>query len=176
MESWFTSMAAAAATTFTVLVFLRAGWHKLSDFGTFTGYVADYRLLPEALVEPAARGLAGVEFLAVALLVYPPTARAGAMLAVAMLALYGVAMAINIARGRTRIECGCGGAAQRLSLALLLRNALLAAIAAQPALTGTAPLGFAEAATAVVAGLLAWFVYNVIEQLLANDGHMRLSH
>lgn len=57
MESGFTSMAAAAATTFTVLVFLRAGWHKLSDFGTFTGYVADYRLLPEALVEPAARGL-----------------------------------------------------------------------------------------------------------------------
>ena len=39
--------------------------------------------------------LLAVALLAVALLVYPPTARGGAMLAVAMLALYGVAMAIG---------------------------------------------------------------------------------
>ncbi|GEO84120.1 MULTISPECIES: MauE/DoxX family redox-associated membrane protein [Alphaproteobacteria] len=175
MESSFTAMAAAAATTFTVLVFLRAAWHKVADFGTFSGYVADYRLLPEALVELAAKALAVVEFLAVALLVYPATVRAGAVLSVALLALYGLAMAVNIARGRTRIECGCGGAAQRLSQALLLRNALLAAIALLPAVFGGSPLGLAEAAVAVTAGLVAWFVYNVIEQLLANDGHMRLS-
>ncbi|MBW8301103.1 MAG: hypothetical protein K0M60_16000 [Hydrogenophaga sp.] len=175
MDGWFTSMAAAAATTFTVLVLLRAAWHKVTDFGTFTGYVADYWLLPEALVAPAARGLAAVEFLAVVLLVYPATVRAGALLAVALLGLYGVAMAVNIGRGRTRIECGCGGAAQRLSPALLVRNALLAAIAILPAIFGASPLGFAEAAVAVAAGLLTWFVHNVIEQLLANDGHMRLS-
>lgn len=175
MDAWFTSMAAAAATTFTVLVLLRAAWHKVADFGTFTGYVADYQLLPEALVEPAAKALAAIEFLAVVLLVYPATVRAGAPLAVALFGLYGLAMAVNIGRGRTRIECGCGGPAQRLSPALLVRNVLLAAIAVLPAVFAASPLGLAEAAVAVTAGLLTWFVYSVIEQLLANDGHMRLS-
>lgn len=171
----FPAMAAASATTFTALLFLRAAWHKAADFGTFTGYVADYQLLPERLVEPAARLLIAAEFATVLLLVLPLTVGFGAALAMALLGLYAAGIAINIARGRTRIECGCGGPAQPLSSALLLRNALLAAIAATVFAVTEQPLGFAEAAAALGCGLTLWLIYAVIEQLLANAGHIRLT-
>ena len=44
----------------------------------------------------------------------------------ALLLAYAAVMAINLVRGRRFIDCGCGGAAQPLSLGLVLRNVVLA--------------------------------------------------
>lgn len=173
--SAFPAMVAASATTFTALLFLRAAWHKAADFGTFTGYVADYRLVLERLVEPAAHLLIAAEFATVLLLVLPLTAGFGAVFALVLLGLYAAGIAINLARRRTSIECGCGGPAQPLSPVLLLRNAFLAAIAATVFAATEQPLGFAEAAAALGCGLTLWLIYAVIEQLLANAGHIRLT-
>lgn len=167
-------MVAATATTFTALIFLRAVWHKLSDYSGFTGFMADYRLLPEKAVEPAAIGLIAAEMATIALLAWPATRPAGAGLAVTLLALYAGGMAINIARGRTQVECGCGGPAQPLSLTLLARNAALALIALAAALPG-GTLGLAEAGISIISGFTAWLLYAGIEQLLANAGQMRLA-
>jgi hypothetical protein len=92
---------------------------------------------------------------------------AGAVIAVALLALYAGAMGVNILRGRTRIECGCGGAPNLLSPVLLARNAVLAAIAAIPVATGGGPLAFGDAAAAVFLGFLAWAFFLLSEQVLA---------
>ncbi|MFG1403732.1 MauE/DoxX family redox-associated membrane protein [Xanthobacter sediminis] len=180
MESAFTTasqaMVAATATTFTALLLARALWHKLSERAAFTGFLADYRLLPERAVEPAAWLLAAMEGAAIALLVWPAARPAGAVLAAGLLALYGAAMAINIARGRAKVECGCGGPAQALSVPLLARNGVLALIALAAGVNGPgAGLGLPEASVSILAGLTLWLLYAGIEQLLANAGQMRLA-
>lgn len=168
------AMAAAAATVLLVVLFLRAAFHKVSDLARFQGYVEDYRILPERLVEPAAKGLVAAEGLAIALLVVPATVRLGAALAFGLLLLYAGGIALNLSRGRRRIECGCGGPAQMLSVSLVLRNGLLAALALLPLATGFNALSLGEAAAAVSSGLLLFLFVTLAEQLLANDGHARL--
>ncbi|MBU2097120.1 MAG: hypothetical protein KKD00_00005 [Gammaproteobacteria bacterium] len=44
-----------------------------------------------------------------------------------LLAVYGIAMAINLNRGRSSIDCGCGDTPQPLSSWLVVRNFVLAA-------------------------------------------------
>jgi hypothetical protein len=113
-------------------IFLPSAWSKLRASDEVTGIVADYRLLPEPLVEPFARGLPWVEIAAGLLLLAPPTRPVGALLAGGLLLLFALAMAINLARGRREIDCGCflGRQKERIGWPLVLRNLLLAAAAA----------------------------------------------
>ncbi|MCB1331100.1 MAG: hypothetical protein KDK28_17370, partial [Maritimibacter sp.] len=55
------SMLALALGSGVALIFLRAVYHKTSEFTEFTGFVADYRILPETLVRPASFGLVAAE-------------------------------------------------------------------------------------------------------------------
>jgi hypothetical protein len=167
------AIAAATGATLVALVFFRAAFHKATAFAELTGYVADYRFVPERLVPAASAALAAAEAATVALLAVPATVRLGALLAAALLALYAAAMALNIARGRRHIECGCGGAPQVLSGALLLRNAVLAAAALAVAAVPPAGLGAADAAGAVAGGLVLFLVFLAVEQVLATDGRIR---
>ena len=110
-------------------VFASAALHKWRDLDAFAGAVAAHRLVPEATTRPLACALAACESaIAVALLV-SASAPFAAGAAAALLALYTGAIAINLARGRRDIDCGCAGAAARQSLSgwLVLRNLLLAA-------------------------------------------------
>ncbi len=119
------------------LVFATAAVGKLRDATTFEGVVANFQLLPEALVRPFARALPWLELL-VAVLVWAPgalgvIAQSGGA---ALLAMFAFAMAVNIRRGRREIDCGCFQTAGRQALAwpLVVRNlglagALLAAAA-----------------------------------------------
>ena len=65
-----------------------------------------------------------------------------------MLVVFAAAMAINLNRGRTDLECGCGTAAigQHLQWRLVARNGGLACILVATALCCDAvrPLGFLE--------------------------------
>ncbi len=108
-------------------MFAVAGISKLRDKRRFHGIVLDYRLLPPRLAMQVARSLPWIELvLALALLAGAPPALPGAA---ALLLAYGAAMAINLARGRRRMDCGCGAEPQWLSGWLVLRNILLAAAA-----------------------------------------------
>ena len=112
-----------------VLLFAAACRHKLLAQERFRAQLRAYRLLPDVLVVPVAGFLAaGEAALAVALLI-PGPRPAAAVAAALLLSGYGAAMAINLARGRDRIDCGCGDAPQPLSSALVLRNGVLAAAA-----------------------------------------------
>lgn len=170
-----TSLAAAALTVFVTLIFARAAWHKLGEFTEFTGFVADYRLLPEKLVIPASYAIVGAELLAVALQLVPGGRPFGLVIAVAMLLLYAGSMAVNIRRGRVTIECGCGGAAQPLSMSLVIRNGLLAGLGLVALALPLGPLGPADAIAAIVSGFALWVAYLLVEQILSNASIARLT-
>lgn len=174
MEATWTSLVAATATGFTALLFARAAWHKLSDFTAFTGFVADYDLVPASRVPLASMVLVGLEALVVVALLTPGGNMAGALLAIGLLGLYAAGMAININRGRDRIECGCGGAVQPLSWQLVARNGVLAALAALCLVGSPYALSLGEAAAALVSGFTIWVGYLLIEQIMATTAVMRL--
>src|SRR5437870_1480218 len=117
-------------TALALLFFVAAG-HKLRDLDRFRATLAEYRLLPAGLVPLAAALVVAVEVAAAGALLVPGARAAGLVVAAALLALYGAAIAINLARGRRDIDCGCAGPAVRRPItgALVARNAALAALA-----------------------------------------------
>lgn len=112
------------ATSLAIL-FLLAARHKLSAPLRFEAQLAAYRLLPDSLLTPVARALPWLE-LAVAMgMLFATTRPIAGVLAASLLTVYALAMAINLKKGRAKIDCGCGDAPQPLSPWLLLRNAVL---------------------------------------------------
>ena len=110
----------------TALIFCTAAFGKMRSWSTFEGVVANYRLLPDALNRVVAWALPPAELLlACALIVGAPLAENAAG---ALLCVFAAAMAINLKRGRTQIDCGCFDASlrQTLSWPLVVRNVLLA--------------------------------------------------
>jgi len=108
-------------------LFISTAFSKHKTMLEHIGIVRDYQILPKPLVEPFARAETYIEFiLGVLLLVglFQPIVAAGC---VALLAIYTVAIVINLLRGRTEMSCGCGGVAgeHRLSWWLILRNVML---------------------------------------------------
>jgi len=128
------------------LLFASAAAHKLRDRAEFTGVLAAYRVVPASLVAAGAMAVAAAELLVAAALA--TGSALGPAGAVGMLALYSFAIAVNLARGRRTIDCGCGalGARQPISEWLLVRNALLAAaaFALVPAAVATRPLSWVD--------------------------------
>jgi hypothetical protein len=152
------------------LLLASAALAKLRDLRAFTAALAGYRLLPAQLVAPAAAGFA-VSELALALGLWQPALRAScALAAAALLALYGVAIATNLARGRRDVDCGCGGplGRQTLSEALVLRNALLAGAAVVAALPATPrALGWLDLWTLAAAVAATAILYGAANALLS---------
>lgn len=121
----------ALALTLALLlaaIFAAAAIAKLRAIEVFTGVLASYRLLPDAMVQPFAYLLPIVELGTALHLLLPVTRPAAAAAAVLLLLLFAAAMAVNLARGRRDIDCGCfvGRLRQRLSWPLVVRNLLLA--------------------------------------------------
>lgn len=112
-----------------VAVFGLAVLHKWRDPRVFRALLDDYRLVPESLTGFAAAGLILAETLVVVgVALGVPIAYWSA---VALLALYTVAISVNLIRGRRDIDCGCAGPAARQNLSgwLVLRNGGLIALA-----------------------------------------------
>lgn len=168
------ALGSAAVAAFTALFFARAAWHKAWDFTAFTGFVEDYRLLPAPAVVPAAAAILGVEALLVASMILPGMREAGLVLGAALVAGYGAAIAVNLARGHTRIECGCGGAAQPLSRALVIRNASLAALMLAGLAGADAALDGGGALAAIAAGAIVFAGYILLDQLISNAAYLVL--
>lgn len=148
------------------LMLAGAGVAKLLHRESFRDAVAAYRLLPLAAVEPAALALPVVE-IAVGVALMTGLWSAGAAVAGgALLLVFAAAIAINLLRGRTDIDCGCdpGAAPKPIAWSMVWRNlglvALLAAcLPAAPAL----PLELALAAAAT--GGLAFLLFFILSQL-----------
>jgi hypothetical protein len=147
---------------------------KARDLARFRAAVEGYEIVPARAAGTAALGFAAAEgALAAALLAPAAVGLRGAALvaAAALFALYGAAIAINLARGRREIDCGCGGRDAHVPLSgwLLARNAALGALA----LLGTAPaaqraLGAADALPIAGGAVAAFALVLAANQLTAN--------
>lgn len=153
------------------LLFLGSGYAKAANFAVFRATLAEYELVPPALVGIAAFIFAAVELLIGVGAVVTATAAPAMMAAACLLCVYALAIGINLARGRRDIDCGCTGPATRQLLSgwLLVRNSGLVALAAIGTLASSGrPLGPADWVV-VALGLAALVtLYAAINQLMAN--------
>ena len=121
---------ASALSAVLSVLFLTGAWQKLRDLALFHANVENYRLLPDGLARPAAILLPVWELAAGVLVLFDTTRPAGAVLAIGLRLVVTAAVVINLLRGRTEIDCGCGSLGghvgdQTLSWGLAMRNALL---------------------------------------------------
>ncbi len=101
-----------AARCLIVCVFLRAGFAKVTDLADFRSAVANYRLLPPALVPAVALTLPFAELMAAVLLAIGILPGIVSGLLALLLLCFAAAIGINLARGRS-FDCGCAGSAPR---------------------------------------------------------------
>jgi len=108
-----------------------AAVHQLLGWDEWRQIVRNYRLIPDWMAGAAAIAICGSEALSAAALLWPPACPIGAVGAAALLVLFAMALAINLARGRTQIDCGCFGWRVRggISRWMVVRNGALATFA-----------------------------------------------
>ncbi|HEY0267506.1 MAG TPA: MauE/DoxX family redox-associated membrane protein [Rhizomicrobium sp.] len=149
------------------LVFATAAAGKMRHWRFLEGVIANYRLLPGALVRPVAMALPPVELALGAALLLGVAAREAAMAGALLLLLFAAAMAVNIARGRSHIDCGCHRSVlrQTLSRALVGRNIALAAMLLPSLRVGAA--GPEMIVTGFFAGLMLFLLYHLLNLILA---------
>jgi hypothetical protein len=113
------------------LLLAAAAVHKLREPARFRAALAGYRLLPEAALGAVGVVVIGTELAAAAMVVLPAARPLGGALVAALMAAYGAAIAVNLLRGRTRIDCGClgFGKSERIAWWMVGRNAALAVAA-----------------------------------------------
>ncbi len=152
--------------------FIQAGVQKIRYRAQLAGVIGNYRLLPAALVPVVAWLLPPLELVTgIALLVPSGWSALGAG---CLLVLFTAAIVTNLARGRRHIDCGCFQSAlrQELGWGLVLRNAVLLAIAAQAALSPVQPPVFIWV-PAVLFGLVSFVLYQAVNALAANRSALR---
>ncbi len=167
------------------LLLLLAAVHKLSARHQFLATVKDYQLLPDSMAAGIAPVIPLLEIFLGCGWIFFFHPLWIAMGSAGLFSIYTGAIAINLARGRVHIGCGCGiaGSAegdQHLSSGLLVRNGvliLLALLATVPVSSRT--LGIIDYATVVSVLLAATLLYIAANQLLNNGaaiGAWRHSH
>lgn len=166
---WMAALAAAA-------IFAASGALKFYDLEGFRGAVANYRLLPQWLATPFAWTAPVLEGAAALGLLLSPVRVSAALVLIALLGIFTGAIVINLARGRTDIDCGCFGPAlrQRLSWWLLLRNGALFALLALAAMPPVGrPMEFLDLATVAMAAATVVVLYTAANYLIANAPGLR---
>jgi hypothetical protein len=150
------------------LVFVLAALQKAQHWRIFSGVLANYRLLPAIMIVPVALLLPPAEMLVGLLLLSAQFRPFGEWAAVALLGLFAVAMAVNLKRGRTEIDCGCGRSflKQTLRWVLVWRNAGLAALLL-PSLIFSGSIAMTTALSGVAAGLAFFVLYLMLNVLSA---------
>jgi hypothetical protein len=152
-----------------VLVLGAAALSKLRALDEFVGVVHNYRVLPEPLVRPVAYALPPFELLLAAGLLLEPIRSLAAAAVAGLLAVFALAMAINIGRGRIEIDCGCFANAlrQRIGWRLVVRNVVLIALAllVMPAELSARPLVWLDLVTALMATAGAVLLYAAFSRL-----------
>jgi uncharacterized membrane protein YphA (DoxX/SURF4 family) len=158
------------------LLFAAAAWHKVTDRRRFKATVSAYEVLPTRTSSMLSWGVPLAEGAVAIGLVYPPTVRAAAVAACSMLLLYTGAIAINLARGRREIDCGCfaSRAVTPLNGALIARNAgLIAATCALLLPIRMRPLVWVDGLTLLTALTTLILLWATAQRLLQTGPALR---
>ncbi|MFT7338238.1 MAG: hypothetical protein ACI92B_001568 [Marinobacter maritimus] len=153
------------------VIFASAASHKLRHPSWFRRQVHEYELIPGLMVPAAARTLPIAELVIAAGLLWSISRPYAGVLAFLMICVYALAIAINLARGRKDIDCGCSGPAMRQPLqpALLARNLLLAIIALVALLPMLdRPLSLHDNFVMIAAGVVLVLLYTATDLWIAN--------
>jgi hypothetical protein len=112
-------------------LFLASVIHKIRNPWRFRDALSGFALLPESLVSAAMAVVFVAEFAVVVAFIFGNTRVIGMLLAAALLTLYASAIAVNLLRGRTRIDCGCVGFGERQQLGkwMVVRNLVITSAA-----------------------------------------------
>lgn len=168
--------------SFLALLFAGAAYSKLRHQEEFYGVVRNFRLMPEWLAAPFAAVLPWLELaIALGLLVDPALPYAAAA-ASGLLLVFAIAIAINVARGRKAIDCGCfrTGYKQPLSWLLVARNVLLASggLVLVGAVEGSRAMTLFDITTGAMAAGVAMVLYLTagllggVATTARNNGHL----
>lgn len=116
-------------------LFVVAGASKVGHADVFAAEIAGFRLLPAAVIAPIAIALPFLEMLLGVYLILGLFTRTAAWIAVALFAVFDLAIASAVVRGMT-ISCGCFGPSDATvtSWAEVARDAVLVVLAALVAL------------------------------------------
>lgn len=166
-------------TMLFALLLTTAGAHKLGDLPRFQGILKNYRILPEPLLGTVSILVPLLEILIGLGWVFAWRIDLVSAATAALLTAYALAMAVNLVRGRTYIDCGCGfagtkaktenGGMQQLSAWLVFRNLILVVLALLANLglvgRGFGALDYFSIIAATVALVVAHGAFN---QLLVN--------
>lgn len=164
-----------AILTLMALVFAQALAHKVRDFARFADSVRDYDLLPRPLAVPASAFLLLAELSAVVLiavaLAFPGAGdglagRLGLGVAGLLLALYGLAMGINLGRRQFGLDCGCTSGSMPISGGLVVRNVALFLLAL--AAIVISDFGHQAVVPGVAAGAGLFLGYQTMTRILSN--------
>jgi hypothetical protein len=153
------------------LVLVAAAFDKLRDWPAFRAAVANYRLLPSTIVVPFSLILPLVEAAAGIGLLVEASRVVAAWVGAAAIGVATLGIATNVVRGRVDIDCGCGGVEgrQRLSWALVMRNAVLVVLLGVGAAVDSPPLFEATLGVTLVVSALAFVaLFAAASQLVAN--------
>jgi uncharacterized membrane protein YphA (DoxX/SURF4 family) len=110
-------------------LFLWAASSKVPDMAAFAESVANYRLLPAALVPAVSAAVIGIEIAVGALLVSGRLARGAALVAAALLGVFTLGLAQALLRG-IDLRCGCFGGTEDATWWTVLRDLAMFAGAA----------------------------------------------
>jgi len=152
-------------------LFIFAAWHKMRDPIAFWQVLDAYQLLPEKLVRPASRLVPLAELGTGFTLLALPSSVMPLVMAIGLWTLYGAAISINLLRGRTQLECGCGGVAadQTIRWALVVRNIVLVGCTALLFLPAAVrELLWLDFGTILFGGLMLVLLYAATDHLLRN--------
>jgi hypothetical protein len=150
------------------LLFASAALHKLRAPARLTEVLRAYRIVPEG-----ALGLswlvAGAELGTAAGLLLAPVRPLATVAGAALLALYAAAIALNLARGRRELACGCGGADEERPIAgwMVGRNLALALLLAATLVPwGSRAMLPTDALTVAGGTAVAALLYMSVDRLL----------
>ena len=160
------------------LLFAVASAHKLRALSEFAETLSGYRVLPAMLVRPASRLVPVLEGLVAAGLLIRPARESASLAGAVLLAIYAVAMALNLLRGRRQLDCGClgPGGGGVVSVALVWRNVLMALTLAAAGGTrwSSRRMDWLDLGTALAAACAMALLYVAANGLLASAAHPRL--
>lgn len=163
------------ARVFGGLLFGVAAVGKLRHRIAFMGVFENYRLTPPALTRVLAPALIAAEALVAGSLLSGLGLAIGAIGAIVLLLLFALAIAINVARGRDDIDCGCFSSTlrQQLNWTLVARNVSYAVLMACLLTPAPAVANAMDWVDGLGAGVALFALTHVFESLWALRGGVR---
>ncbi len=155
-------------TASVAVLFASAAAHKLKDLARFEEIFSAYGMIPAIVPARISRVIPALELLVAVGLVSSLARPHAVVLAIVLLLAYGVAIGVNLARGRRDLACGCGGPNERRPIAawMVWRNIMIAAAAAAVLAPWTArPLSMTDGVTIVFGLLTVALIYLCTDQL-----------